>query len=142
MQPRYSLFSVSCLLIILLAPTLSADNGGILLPPGFKATVIADQIGKARGIAVRDNGDIYVSLLQAVDLNYICALRDSDGDGTMDTVKYFGELGSMVKIIRIYNGYLYAGSTTQVVRYKLTEGKLLPQHGRQHQTHPDLLDYY
>lgn len=116
-----------CLLSFFLFSELSADNGGILLPPGFKATVIADQIGEARGIAVRDNGDIYVSLLQAVDLNYICALRDSDGDGTMETIKFFGELGSMVKIIRIYNGYLYAGSTTQVVRYKLTEGKLLPQ---------------
>ena len=89
--------------------------------------MIADNLGKARGIAVRDNGDIYVSLLEQVDLNYICALRDSNGDGTMDTVKYFGELGSLVKIIRIYNGFLYAGSTTQVVRYPLEEGKLLPQ---------------
>ena len=126
MRRPYS-YIVFCLLIMLLIPSLRADNGGIVLPPGFKATVIADNLGKARGIAVRDNGDIYVSLLQAVDLNYICALRDSNGDGTMDVIKYFGELGSMVKIVRIYNGFLYAGSTTQVVRYPLTEGKLLPQ---------------
>ena len=121
------ILSITCVFALLMNYPLRADNGGLVLPPGFKATVIADDLGKARGIAIRDNGDIYVSLLQQVDLNYICALRDSDGDGVMDIVKYFGELGSMVKIIRIYNGYLYAGSTTQVVRYPLEDGKLLPQ---------------
>ncbi len=118
---------LGCLFFILPVFAIPAENGDLVLPPGFKSTVIAENLGKARGIAVRDNGDIYVSLLKAVDLNYICALRDSDGDGAMDVIKYFGELGSMVKIVRIYNGYLYAGSTTQVVRYPLEEGKLLPQ---------------
>jgi glucose/arabinose dehydrogenase/cytochrome c5 len=127
MQRPNSFFSLSCFLILLLASKLSADNGGIVLPAGFKATVIADKLGKARSVAIRDNGDIYISLLEDVDLNYICALRDSNGDGTMDVIKYFGELGSMVKIIRIYNGFLYAGSKTQVVRYPLEEGELLPQ---------------
>gem|GEM_PF-6844184 len=33
------------------------------LPPEFKATLVADNLGKARGIAIRENGDINVSLL-------------------------------------------------------------------------------
>jgi len=40
-----------------------AYNGDINLPPGFKATVIADNIGRVRQLAIRANGDIYVSLL-------------------------------------------------------------------------------
>jgi glucose/arabinose dehydrogenase/mono/diheme cytochrome c family protein len=107
--------------------SLFGQNGGLQLPPGFEATVIADNIGAARAIAVRDNGDIYVSLLRDMDLNYICAMRDTDGDGKMDVIKYFGEVGSMVKSIQIYKNYLYVGATTQVVRYKLTEGEMLPQ---------------
>jgi glucose/arabinose dehydrogenase len=106
---------------------LVAQEPGIQVPPGFKATVVADKLGKARAIAIRDNGDMYVSLNEHVDLNYLIALRDTDGDGVMDVTKYFGELGSLVKSIRIYNGYLYAGATTQVVRYKLSDSELLPQ---------------
>ena len=43
--------------------TCDADNGGIKLPPGFCAEVVADGIGEARHIAVAPNGDIYVALL-------------------------------------------------------------------------------
>ena len=65
------ILSITCVFALLMNYPLRADNGGLVLPPGFKATVIADDLGKARGIAIRDNGDIYVSLLQQVDLNYI-----------------------------------------------------------------------
>src|SRR5688572_12979902 len=37
------------------------DNGGITLPPGFCATVFADNIGHARHIVVNANGDVYVN---------------------------------------------------------------------------------
>lgn len=127
MRRSFSFHAVSIVLICFTGVLLAADDGGIQLPPGFKASVIADNIGPARGIAVRDNGDLYISLLRDKDLNYICALRDSDGDGTMDVIKYFGEVGSMVKSLKIYNNHLYVGATTQVVRYPLTEGELLPQ---------------
>lgn len=109
------------------ATTLVAQDPGITLPPGFKATVIADNIGTARAIAIRENGDVYISLRQGIDLNYLVALRDTNKDGKMDIIKYFGEVGSMVKSIRIHKGYLYVGATTQVVRYKLDDDELLPQ---------------
>lgn len=105
---------------------VSPDNGGIQLPPGFQALVVADNIGEARQIAVRDNGDIYAALMNPIDLGYVVAMRDIDGDGVMDVVKYFGELDSQCKSLRLYNGYLYVGSTTQIVRFPLTEGQLLP----------------
>ena len=37
-------------------------NGGLMLPEGFKAIVVADSVGPARHLAVRDNGDIYIKL--------------------------------------------------------------------------------
>ena len=38
------------------------DNGGLTLPPGFCALVVAENVGRARHIAVRRNGDIYVAI--------------------------------------------------------------------------------
>ncbi|MDQ2994897.1 MAG: glucose dehydrogenase, partial [Pseudomonadota bacterium] len=39
----------------------SADNGGITLPPGFCATIFADDIGHARHMAVDAKGVVYVN---------------------------------------------------------------------------------
>ena len=66
-------------------------NGGLTLPPGFCAQVIADDLGAARNLAVAPNGDIYVSIRtgvrapgQPMQPGYLMALRDTNGDGTMD----------------------------------------------------------
>ncbi len=42
-------------------PTCDADNGGITLPQGFCALVIADSLGALRHVAVAPNGDLYVA---------------------------------------------------------------------------------
>src|SRR5205823_14119302 len=38
------------------------DSGGITLPDGFCAVVLADQVGRARHLAVAPNGDVFVAL--------------------------------------------------------------------------------
>src|SRR5262245_49541808 len=38
------------------------DNGGLTLPSGFCAAVIADNLGVARNLVVAPNGDLFVSL--------------------------------------------------------------------------------
>lgn len=43
------------------AETCAGDNGGIALPPGFCATVFADNVGHARHMAVAANGVVYVN---------------------------------------------------------------------------------
>ncbi len=43
------------------AQPCAGDNGGIVLPPGFCATVFADNIGHARQMAVAPNGVVYVN---------------------------------------------------------------------------------
>lgn len=106
------------------------DNGGLFLPQGFGALVVADSVGRSRHIAVNDNGDIYVKLRVIEGDLGNSALRDLDGDGKMDEYRRFGDYpndGSFATEMRIHNGYLYYSSELVVYRQKLTPGKLIPE---------------
>lgn len=102
----------------------SQDNGGLTLPDGFKAVVVADDLGPARHITIAANGDMYVSLQSKTDGGGVVALQDTDGDGKADVRKYFGDHADTG--IQLWNGYLYASSPTAIYRYKMTEGSLVP----------------
>ena len=43
-------------------PACDPDNGGITLPNGFCAMVVADDLGAARHLTVAPNGDLYVAI--------------------------------------------------------------------------------
>ena len=101
-----------------------ADNAGLKLPEGFSALVYADDIGRARHLAINTNGDVYVSLSNKKKGGGIVCLRDENKDGRADVIKYHGVYDGTG--IKINNGYVYFGSDQMVVRYKLTEGELLP----------------
>jgi glucose/arabinose dehydrogenase len=99
------------------------DNGGLKLAPGFGALVFADNLGKARHIAVDNAGTVFVKLERLNEGKGIVELIDANGDGRSDeTVKFGNNTGTGMNI---YNGYLYASSDTSVYRYKLTNGKVL-----------------
>ncbi len=95
------------------------NNGGITLPNGFQAVVVADSVGSARHIAVRDNGDIYVALRVKKKGGGIAALRDTNQDGTADQVEYFGETTGTG--MAIHDDYLYFSSKTEVFRVPLDD---------------------
>ncbi len=101
-----------------LAP--DTDNGGITLPPGFRAVVVADKLKSLRNIAVAPNGDLYAKTREAG----ILALRDTDGDGRADVVKEFGSGGGTGIALR--GDWLYHSTDSNVFRYKLTPGELVP----------------
>lgn len=106
------------------------ESGGLLLPAGFEATIVADSIGPARHLVVNDNGDIYVNLRRSFEDGGLVALRDTSGDGKADIIKKFwnfDEPGNYHTAARIYNGYLYFSSNLRVYRTKLIPGKLLPE---------------
>jgi len=103
--------------------TADSDNGSITLSNGFGAYVVADNVGKARHIAVRENGDIYVKIRDPEAGGGILALRDTDGDGRSDQKEYFSEYGGTG--IDIYENYLYYSSDTVVYRVALGE-ELVP----------------
>ncbi len=95
------------------------------LPAGFKATLFAQGLPTPRHIAVRDNGDVYVTLrsgqakFRATDEpGGIQALRDTDGDGTADVSVRFGSR-DIDTGIAIYDGSLYFSSMTTIYAVRL-----------------------
>ena len=112
-------------------PAVNDKNGGLFLPEGFEATVVVDSLpGRARHLAINDNGDIYVKARFADKGESVIALRDTNGDGRADIIKRFGgntRERAYGTGMRIYNGYLYFSSELIVYRYKLTPGKLVPE---------------
>jgi glucose/arabinose dehydrogenase/mono/diheme cytochrome c family protein len=110
-------------------PKGDPDNGGIAVPDGFEAVVVVDSVGRARHIAVNENGDIYMKLRGVTPKGGSVALRDTTADGKADIIEYFGtykDPRSYGTAMRIYNGYIYFTTTGTVYRNKLIPGQLLP----------------
>jgi len=112
-------------------PEGNIDNGGLFLPDGFEAVVVTDNIGRARHLAVNENGDIYVKLTNARQDSGNVAIRDVNNDGRAETIIYFGdyqvESGYGATSMRIYNGYIYFSTKSAIYRQELAPGKLLPE---------------
>ena len=107
-------------------PACDPDNGGITLPDGFCALVVADGLGAARHLTVAPNGDIYVAIRNQQDtLGGIVALRDTDGDGRMDVEERFGEDGGTA--MKLHGGYLYLGRDVAIERYRMLADSLVPE---------------
>ncbi|MEO5977977.1 MAG: c-type cytochrome [Chryseolinea sp.] len=112
-------------------PVGDPTNGGLFLPAHFEAVVVVDSLkGRARHLAVRDNGDIYVKSRFSKREGRNVALRDTNGDGKADVIETFGKYDkerSYGTAMRIHNGYLYFSSELTVYRQKLSPGKLIPE---------------
>jgi glucose/arabinose dehydrogenase/cytochrome c5 len=125
---RLLLVLASCLLVsaaYAALPRPDPDNGGITLPPGFRAVVVADKLvgpttGSLRFLAVAPNGDLYAKTNKAG----IYALHDADGDGKADIIRLFGEGGGTGIALR--DGWLYHSTNTAVLRYRYSPDELVP----------------
>jgi glucose/arabinose dehydrogenase len=116
-------------LVFLLAAGLAfaAEPDGLVLPAGFHAGIISEGLGRIRHLAVRSNGDLYIST--AVD-------KQNKGDGIIavhmdanhkaDRVEHFGAVAGGTGI-RFYKGALYAASATSIYRFTFDgDSSLLP----------------
>lgn len=112
-------------------------DGGITLAPGFCARVFADSVGVARHLVVTDGGDVYVALEDADEASGgstqmrgelgrggIVALRDADGDGRAEQREYLRRRGGSG--IGVRGTHLYVSTPSEVLRYRLAAGRLLP----------------
>ncbi len=107
-------------------PACAPDNGGMELPDGFCAVVVADGIGAPRHMAVAPNGDLYVALNGTRGApGRAVALRDTTGDGVADQIVTFDTVGGTG--IELWNGWVYVGHNDGVVRYRRPEGRLAPE---------------
>lgn len=116
----------------------AGDNGGIVLSPGFCATVFADNIGHARHLAVAPNGVVYVNTWSGRYYKddkppaggFLVALQDTQGAGKADVIKRFGDgvaEGSAGGTgIYLYKGALYAEVNDRIMRYALAAGSIVP----------------
>lgn len=110
-------------------PACDPDNGGLMLPPGFCALVVAEDVGRARHLAVRRNGDIYLAVNPAPDGSdpgRLLALRDRDGDGRADLVAPLAGVGGNGVTLDESELFLYFAQHDRVVRYLLLPGLLRP----------------
>ena len=130
---------------------------GIELPPGFTATVFADDLQSPRHMAVRTNGDVYVTLRSGASQltptparGGIVGLRDTNGDGSADEVEMFGP-GDTDTGMAIGGDTLYFSSTTTIYAVPLGDTLApaaepaivvadMPQSGGGHVSKPITLD--
>jgi glucose/arabinose dehydrogenase/mono/diheme cytochrome c family protein len=120
------------------ASPCKGDNGGITLPPGFCATVFADDLGHARHLVVAPNGIVYVNTWSGRYYGndkpppggFLIALKDIDGDGTADINLRFGDTAQDGSTggtgIGLFRGYLYAEVNDRIVRYPLGKDQVAP----------------
>jgi glucose/arabinose dehydrogenase len=112
------------------------DNGGITLPAGFCAVVVADlktdgQPALARHLVVTPSGDVFVAINSPRNTNPsfgIIALRDTNGDGRADQQSQFSP-GLGGSGIAWRDGVLYFGANDRVLRFTLPDGQLSPTAG-------------
>jgi glucose/arabinose dehydrogenase len=119
---------------LLASATLSAaGTDDLVLPKGFEATLVHEGVGVARHLAVRDNGDIYVTTHQLAFLGFdpakrigIVALRDTNGDHKPDVVQNFAKEFDGTGI-HTYQGMLYVSDDVGVYRFHFNGNDLVPQ---------------
>jgi glucose/arabinose dehydrogenase len=111
----------------------AADNGGLTLPAGFCAAVVADltidgAAARARHLAVSTSGEVFVAINAPRNQQPsfgIIGLRDLDQDGDADEQAQFSPgLGGSGLFWR--NNTLYFGANDRIVRFQLPPGRLTP----------------
>ncbi|HEY1465169.1 MAG TPA: PQQ-dependent sugar dehydrogenase, partial [Terriglobales bacterium] len=111
-----------------------SNDAGLKLPPGFCATIFADDIGHTRQIAVAPNGVVYANIWSGAyfggqkppDIGFLVALQDKSGSGKADSIQHFGATpqtgGHGGTGIVIYKDYVYAELNDKIMRYPLNGG--------------------
>ena len=97
------------------------------MPEGFCATLVAGNLGPVRQLAVAPNGDLYAALSgkPGDGTGGVLAFRDRNGDGKPDQRASFGPAGG--NDVKVRQGYIYSAMDDQIVRYRLSDGKLEPE---------------
>jgi glucose/arabinose dehydrogenase len=110
-----------------------ANAAEITVPPGFRLTVFHTGIGAARHMAVRQNGDVYVTRQAMLDMpmfrqsaayGALIAMRDTNDDGVADQVEAFGPT-NVTTGLAIHDDFLYFSSDVTVYRVALDD-ELVP----------------
>jgi glucose/arabinose dehydrogenase/cytochrome c5 len=117
----------------------TGDQGGLTLPPGFCATVFADNLGHVRHLVVATDGTVYANSWSGAYFThtpaappggFLVALKDTHGTGVADRQLRFG--GTLAggqhggTGIALWHGMLFAEEHDTILRYALRPGQLAP----------------
>jgi glucose/arabinose dehydrogenase len=123
------------------AAKASQSDVTLKLPPGFTATVFAEDLGGARHVVAAPNGNVYVNTWRSpYDTSrrvppggYVVALRDTNRDGKADLIRRFGTTsesgskgGTGIAIGR--NDLLLVEADSSIIWHELSPDSLLPIH--------------
>lgn len=90
-------------------------DAGLTIPQDFKAIKLIEGLGSVRHLIVTPKGNIYARLARPVNGQGTLLLRETDGKAVVQAG--FGNYGGTG--IRMYKGYLYVASNSQIFRYKV-----------------------
>jgi glucose/arabinose dehydrogenase len=118
-----------CAMVIAASTVILAagpEPDGLTLPAGFHATVVAEGLGAIRHLAVRGNGNIYISTPQGQNGKGggIIALH-LDANHHADQTEHFGTVDGGTGI-RFYDDRLYASTPSGVYRFTFAGSELVP----------------
>ena len=115
-----------------------ADDTGLRLPPGFCASIFADNLGHVRHMVAASDGVLYVNTWSGRYYpnsppppgGFLIALEDTGGRGKANVIRRFGATprtgGHGGTGIALYDGYLYAEEHDRIVRYRMSPGSIVP----------------
>lgn len=108
------------------AVVAAGEPDGLTVPPGFHVSVVADALGPIRHLAVRGNGNVYVSTPRNQDEHGtgIIALH-LDANHHADRIEHFGSVDGGTGI-RFHGDRLYASTPSGVYRFTFRPNELVP----------------
>jgi glucose/arabinose dehydrogenase len=121
------LLAVACVWCLAL-PVMATEPDGLTVPPGFHATVVAENLGNmTRHMAFRDASRLYISTEQqkkdAPNAGIIALHLDARHH--VDRVEHFSSIDNGTAIA-VYKGALYAASADTLYRIPLSGKALVP----------------
>jgi glucose/arabinose dehydrogenase len=122
-----ALLSGAAFFVSPLAQALAAEPDGLVLPPGFHASIVAESIPGIRHLAMRSDGILYASTARGRDPappTGIVAIH-LDSAHHADKIEHFGTIQDGTGL-RFDHGALYASSPSGVYRFTFAKGETIP----------------
>ena len=120
--------ATACVLALAVVPAYADEPDGLVLPPGFHASVVAESLGPmVRHLAFRDDHTLYVSTERqskdAADAGIIALHLDANHKA--DQTAHFSTIDNGTSIL-FHKGALYAAAPDALYRFRFSGDALVP----------------